>query len=134
MTTWLDAERRQRIQVFAGTLVPLLIIAGLTTETAAEQWLIILGAVLQFGAAALSLVNLKGNWQEAWTVARGALYALAATVAPALTVLGLINEQMSATILTGLSLALTALTSLLAIFVSGEQQRADVVQGEVLEA
>lgn len=123
MSEWLSDERRQKIQIFLASLVPLLILSGLTTDVAAEQILIIIaGAVLQFVAAGLSLLNLRGNFSEAWTIARGAIYALATTVAPALTVLGVLDDNTQATILTAVSLGLTALSSLVAIFVNGEQR------------
>lgn len=131
MSTWLDAQQRQKIQVFFATLVPIAVLIGLTTETAAEQWLLILGAALQFTSSALSLANLKGGVHAAWTILRGAVYALAATVAPALTVLGLISDEQGATALTAISLGLTSLSSLIAVFVSGNQQTAHAEGAEL---
>ena len=126
MPEWLTDERRQKIQIFLASLAPLLILSGLTTDTIAEQLLIISGAVLQFVAAGLSLIHLRGDMTDAWTIARGAIYTFAATVAPAMTALGVFNDNTQATILTAVSLGLTSLSSLLAIFVNGEQRLEEV--------
>ena len=116
-------ERRQAIQVFFGALAPLAILLGFGTEGVWEQSLIILGAVLQFISAVLSLVNVrKGDWGAGWAVIRGAIYALAATVSPALVLLGFYDDSTNATILLGLSLALGALSNLLAIFIGSRQE------------
>jgi len=120
---WFTPERRQQVQVFLGSLAPLLILLGFATEAQTEQVLIIVGAVLQFGAAILSLVNVRaGDFAAGWAVLRGAIYALAATVSPALVLLGLYDEALNASLLTGLSLALSSLSSLLAIFTVSKQQ------------
>lgn len=116
-------ERRQQIQLFLGSLAPLLILGGFATQAQTEQGLIISGAVVQFLAALLSLVNVrKGDWGGGWAVVRGAIYALAATVSPALVFFGLYSEETNAVLLTGLSLALSSLSSLLAIFIGKSQQ------------
>jgi len=117
---WFTPERRQQIQVFFGTLAPLFILGGFGTEGQWEQALIITGAVLQFLSSLLSLINVRGG--DIWAVLRGAIYGLATTVAPALVLLGWLNEDLSATILTGISLALTALSGLVAILTNGKQQ------------
>lgn len=116
-------ERRQAVQVWLGSLAPLVILLGFATQAQTEQALIILGAILQFAAAVLSLVNVRrGDLAAGWTVVRGAIYALAATVSPALVLLGLYDESVNAALLTGLSLALSSLSSLLAIFTVSKQQ------------
>jgi hypothetical protein len=120
ITDWFTPERRQQIQVLFGALAPLFILGGFGTEGQWEQILIITGAVLQFLSSLLSLVNVRGG--DAWAVLRGAIYALATTVAPALVLLGWLNPETSATLLTGIALGLTALSSLVAIFTSGQQQ------------
>ena len=120
---WFTPERRQAIQVFAATLAPLLIMIGFGNDQTWEQVLILLGGVLQFFASVLSLIHLKrGDWGAAWTVIRGALYTLAAVASPSLVILGLYDETTNAAILTGLSLGLSSLSSLLAIFVGKQQQ------------
>lgn len=118
---WFTPERRQSIQVFAGSLAPLAILLGFGTEGVWEQALIILGAVLQFVSSAISLINVR-DVNKGWAVLRGAIYALAATVSPALVLLGFYDDETNAAILTGLSLALGALSNLLAIFVGKAQQ------------
>lgn len=126
MKNWFTPERRQAIQVFAGSVAPLLIMLGFGSAGLWEQLLIILGAVLQFASSVVSLSALKrGDWGAAWTVMRGALYTLAAVASPSLVVLGLYDEQTNAALLTGLSLGLAALSNLLAIFVGKQQQLED---------
>jgi len=104
LAAWFTPERRQAIQVWFGSLAPLVILAGLASQDQVEQGLIIVGAILQFAASALSVVN--ANWRDAVGVLRGAIYALAATVAPALVLLGVFSEDFSTTLLTALSLGL----------------------------
>lgn len=118
-----NAERRQQIQLFFGSLAPLLILGGFATEAETQQFLIIVGAGLQFLASILSLVNVrKGDWGAGWAIIRAAIYGLVAVVAPALVILGLIDPETNAALLTGLSLALSSLSSLLSIFIGKSQQ------------
>lgn len=126
LASWFTLERRQDIQLLLGSLAPVLIFLGLATEAQAEQWQIVGTALVQFVASTLSLVNVRGGWQV-WTVLRGAVYTLGATLAPALTVLGLIDESQQGMILTGLSLTLSVLSSLLAVIVSGRQETEAVI-------
>lgn len=128
-------ERRQAIQLWLGSLAPLLILGGFATQEQTEQYLIIAGAVLQFLAAVLSLVNVRrGDWGAGWMVVRGAVYALAATVSPALVFFGLYDANTNAALLTGISLALSSLSSLLAVFIGKSQQLTDAQHKiEVLE-
>lgn len=124
-------ERRQQIQLFLGSLAPLLILGGFATQEQTEQALIISGAVLQFLAALLALVNVRrGDWGAGWTVIRGAIYALAATVSPALVFFGLYDEATNAVLLTGISLALSSLSALLAVFI-GKTQEIQAVKAEL---
>lgn len=124
-------ERRQQIQLFLGSLAPLLILGGFATQAQTEQALIITGAVLQFLAALLALVNVRrGDWGAGWTVIRGAIYALAATVSPALVFFGLYDEATNAVLLTGISLALSSLSALLAVFI-GKTQEIQAVKAEL---
>lgn len=127
IAAWFTPERRQAIQVFAGGLAPLAILVGFGTEGVWEQVLIILGAVLQFVSSLLSLVNVrKGDWGAGWAIVRGAIYALAMVVSPALVLLGFYDAATNASILAGLSLALSALSNLVAIFTSKSQEVAQV--------
>ena len=116
-------ERRQQIQLFLGSLAPLLILTGFATQEQTEQYLIIAGAVFQFLAAVLSLVNVRrGDYGAGWAVIRAGIYTLAATVSPALVFFGLYDESTNAALLAGLSLGLSSLSSLLAIFIGKNQQ------------
>jgi len=122
---WFTTERRQLIQAFLASLTPLLIMVGFGTEGTWEQVLIITGATMQFVASLLNLVNLRvGDWGAGWAIIRGAIYTLGTTVAPALVILGWLDEATSTIVLTGLSLALGALSSAVAIFTGGQQQLA----------
>lgn len=123
LALWFTPDRRQAIQLFFGALAPLAILSGFGTEGVWEQALIITGAALQFISAALSLVNVR-DVVTAWAIVRGAVYALAATVSPALVILGLYDAETNAQILLGISLAVGALSNLLAIF-AGKQQQLD---------
>jgi hypothetical protein len=127
-----NPERRQLIQLWLGSLAPLLILGGFATQAQTENALIIAGAVLQFLAALLALVNVrKGDWSTGWTVIRAAVYALAATVSPALVFFGLYDAETNAALLAGLSLALSSLSALLAVFV-GKKQELETVKAEVV--
>jgi hypothetical protein len=136
---WFTPDRRQAIQIFAGGLAPLAILLGLGTEGIWEQTLIIFGAVLQFISSLLSLLNVhKGDWGAAWAIVRGAVYALAMVVSPALVLLGFYDEATNATVLAAVSLALSALSNLVAVFTSKKQQLDAVIasppmQGESRE-
>lgn len=133
---WFTLERRQAIQVFLGGLAPFAIMFGFGTDGVWEQALIITGAVMQFFSSLLSLVNLRGIL-EIWLIIRGAIYTLGSIVSPALVLLGFYDEATNATILTGISLALGALSNLLAVFTAGHQQTEQLVQTnsiKVLEA
>jgi hypothetical protein len=119
---WFTLERRQAIQVFLGGLAPFAIMFGFGNEGVWEQALIISGAIMQFISSALSLVNLRGVL-EIWTILRGAIYTLGTVVSPALVLLGFYDDATNATILTGISLALGAISNLLAVFTAGYQDK-----------
>lgn len=121
---WFDARRRQAAQVALTSLATLLVGVGVATETVTEPWLIISAAVLQAAGPLLAVVNLKRSQWASWftTTARGVLYGLAAAVAPALSVLGFISEDQSALALTGISLGLTVLSNMIAVFTSAQQE------------
>lgn len=121
-------ERRQQIQVFFASLAPLLILTGFATQEQTEQYLIIAGAILQFLASVLSLVNVrKGDWGAGWAVLRGSIYGLVAVVSPALVFFGLYSPEINATLLAGISLGLSSFSSLLSIFI-GKGQELEVVE------
>ena len=120
LAAWFTPVRRQLIQGLFGALAPLIIWAGFATQTQAEQWLIIVGAVLQFVASLLSLINLRGLL-SIWKVLRGALYTLGMAVAPTLTVLGYTTAEQSAQLLVGISLVLSVVSSVVAIIVGQAQ-------------
>ena len=130
--------RRQQIQVFFGSLAPLLILTGFATQAETEQYLIITGAVLQFLASVLSLVNVrKGDWGAGWAILRGAIYGLVAVVSPTLVFFGLYSPETNAALLSGISLALSSLSSLLSIFIGKSQELEKVeavakVQGAII--
>lgn len=124
-TKWFTAERRQLIQVFLGSLAPVFILLGFATQNQTEQYLVISGAVLQFFASLLSLINLRGVL-SIWTALRGAIYTFGFTVSPVLVILGVYDESTNQYILMGISLGLGALSNLVAIFVGKSQEVADL--------
>lgn len=122
---WFTAERRQLIQVFLGSLAPVFILLGFATQNQTEQYLVISGAVLQFFASLLSLINLRGVL-SIWTALRGAIYTFGFTVSPVLVILGVYDENTNQYILMGISLGLGALSNLVAIFVGKSQEVAEL--------
>ena len=123
-TDWFTPDRRAQIQALFVTLAPIVIGLGLFTESEADQWLIITGASLQFAGSLLNLINVRGgDW---WAALRGAIYLLATSVAPALTVLGYIDDATAATALNFLSLGLSSLSAVVGI-VTGKQQQLQAV-------
>lgn len=119
---WFTAERRQAIQLFAGSLAPLLILFGFGTEGQWDQYIIIVGLLLQFVSSLLSLVNLRhGDWSGVWTIVRGAIYTLGMGAAPALAALGFWDDNTSSVFLLGMSLTLGALSNLVSILTSSRQ-------------
>jgi hypothetical protein len=130
-TNFFTPERRQLIQTFLSSLAPILVGLGITTEAEAEQWVILAGAGVQFVAGVINLINLRG-W-DLWTAIRGVIYTAATTVAPALTVLGYVDEAVAESALQYVSLGLTALSAGVAIFTSGKQQRTPKLKGTEAE-
>lgn len=125
---WFSTERRQGIQVFAASLAPLLILFGLGTEGFWEQWLIILGAALQFISNLMNLLNLKqGEWSKGWEITRAAIYTFGMALAPAFVALGYWTEDFSGLILTGAALALSVLGNLISVLTSGKQQEQELL-------
>lgn len=129
-TLWFDAERRQKVQGAIAALAPLLIMLGLTTEGAVEQWALIVGAVLAAVGPLVSLVNLTRTEFASWLItgARGVLYGAAAVIVPALAALGYVTDEQSTQTLALLSNVLTVLAAFVAIFTSARQEREAVVQ------
>lgn len=124
------AERRQLIQAFLVTLAPLAIMFGYGTDGTWEQVLIITGAVLGAVASLLSLLNVRvADWAtQGWAIVRATVYGLGTVVSPSLVLLGFYDDATNTQILTGMSLALTALSSAIAIFANGRQQLAEAVE------
>lgn len=117
-------ERRQLIQAFLVTLAPLAIMFGYGTDGTWEQVLVISGALLGAIASLLSLLNVRvADWAtQGWAIIRGTIYALGTVVSPALVLLGFYDDATNTQILTGMALALTVLSSAIAIFANGRQQ------------
>jgi len=122
---WFTPERRQLIQAFLVTLAPVAIMLGYGTDGEWEQLLIISGAVIGAVASLLNLINVRvQDWAtQGWAIVRGAVYLLGTTVSPAFVILGLYGEDVNTQVLTGLSIGLTALSSAIAIFANGQQQK-----------
>ncbi|WP_136057229.1 hypothetical protein [Microbacterium sp. K24] len=118
-------ERRALIQAFFVALAPLAILLGYGSEGTWEQVLIITGAVIGAIASLLNLLNVRvADWAtQGWAIVRGVVYSLGTVISPSLVLLGLYDESVNAQILTGLSIGLTTLSSAIAIFASGQQQR-----------
>ena len=115
--------------MFAASLVPLLVLFNIGTQSMWDAWLIVVAAVLQFVSSLLSLLNLKkGDWSTGWTILRGAVYTLGLSAAPALVSLGYLTHEQSGLVLAGAGLALTTLSSLLAILVNSKQQRDELLK------
>lgn len=127
---WFDTERRQKVQGAIAALAPLLIMLGLTTEGAVEQWGLIVGAVLAAVGPLISLVNLTRTEFASWLVtgARGVLYGAAAVIVPALAALGYVTDEQSTTVLALLANGLTVLAAFVSIFTAGRQERVAEVQ------
>ena len=125
IAAWFTAERRQLIQAFLASLAPLAILLGYGTQGTWEQLLIISGASLAAAGSLLSLVNVRiADWStQGWAIARGAVYAFGTTVSPALVLLGFYDDATNTQVLTGISVGLTVLSSGIAIFANGQQQK-----------
>lgn len=126
---WFTPERRQLIQVFAGTLATFLVMFGFGTSGVWEQVLIIVGAVIGAIAALLNLINVRiADWAtKGWAIVRAAIYTLAATVSPAFVLLGFYNEDVNTIVMTGISQGITVLSAAIAIFANGQQQKVALI-------
>lgn len=127
---WFDSERRQKVQAAIAAVSPLLIMFGLVTDSALDQWAIITGAVLAAVGPLVSLVNLTRTEFAGWllTSARGVLYGAAAVIVPALAALGYVSNEQSTTVLALLSNSLTVVAAVVAIFTSARQEKVEAVQ------
>lgn len=121
IAAWFTPDRRQYIQILFGSGAAIAVAFGFGSQGAWEQILIITAAGLQFFSSLLSLVNVR-DVQKIWAVVRAAVYTLGMAVAPALVILGWIDQETSTTILLGVSLGLTFLSNALAVFVGKKQQ------------
>lgn len=130
---WFTPERRQQIQTLIVTVVPLFLMFGYGTTGQWEQVQIITSAILAAAGSLLSLVHIRvTEWaNEGWKIVRATIYTFGMTVSPALMLLGFYNEDVNTKIVTGVALGLTALSSAVAIFANGQQQKADVIAGRV---
>ena len=127
---WFDAERRQKTQAAIAAVAPLLIMFGLVTQSAVDQYAIIVGATLAAVGPLVSLVNLTRTEFASWLItgARGVLYGAAAVIVPALAALGFMTDEQSVTVLALLSNSLTVLAAVVAIFTSSRQETIEVAQ------
>lgn len=127
---WFDAERRQKTQAAIAAVAPLLIMFGLTTQSAVDQYALIVGAMLAAVGPLLSLVNLTRTEFASWlmTGARGVLYGAAAVIVPALAALGYVTDEQSVQTLALVSNSLTVLAAVVAIFTSARQEKVEAVQ------
>ena len=117
ITAWFDAQHRQAIYAAVAALAPILVTLGVITDGQTEAVLVIGSAALQAFAGILALVNLTPRAAGEWfvTAGRGAIYALAAGVAPAAVALGWLTDAAAVNVLTGVSRGLTALAALIGI-------------------
>lgn len=131
---WFTTERRQAIQAALGTIAPLAIMLGFGTTGTWEQIGVIGGAALGSIAGLLNLLNVRvRDWAtKGWAIVRGVIYSGAFAVSPALVALGFYNDEVNAQITTGISLGLTALSSLIGIFAASEQQKVAFIAGKSL--
>jgi hypothetical protein len=120
---WFDASRRRALQVVFTSIAAMLVSFGFMVDGQADAWLVITAAVLQAAGPLLSVVNLRKSELAGWfiTIARGTLYAFAAAIAPAITVLGFTSEQQAEHLLGVVSLGLTVLANTVAMFTSAKQ-------------
>lgn len=127
---WFDAERRQKTQAAIAAVAPLLIMFGLTTQSAVDQYALIVGATLAAVGPLVSLVNLTRTEFASWLItgARGVLYGAAAVIVPALAALGYVTDEQQTTVLALLSNTLTVVAAVVAIFTSARQEKVEVAQ------
>ncbi|MGL4998026.1 MAG: hypothetical protein ACRC5T_03585 [Cetobacterium sp.] len=127
---WFSPERRQAIYGAVAAIAPALVGVGVLAEGQVEAILIIVAAVLQSGAGILALLNLTPGQAGTWfqTVGRGVVYSLAATVAPAAVALGWFTEATSLNILTGVSLVLTLMSSVLGVVIVNQKVTAAAIE------
>lgn len=125
IASWFTPERRQLLQAALVSLAPLAIMFGYGTTGTWEQVLIITGAGIGAVGSLLNLVNVRiADWATAgWAIVRGSIYSFGTVVSPALVILGFYNEAVNTQVVTGISLGLTALSSAIAIFANGQQQK-----------
>ena len=125
LAAWFTPERRQLVQAFLAAVAVLAVQFGYGTDGQWEQILVIGGALLGAAAGLLSLVNVRvAHWAtEGWAIVRGVIYTAATLVSPALVALGFYGEDVNTQIVTGIAQALTVLSSAIAIFANGQQQK-----------
>ena len=143
LAAWFTTSRRQAIYAAVAAIAPVLVWAGRLAPDDVEPILTLTTVALQMLAGVLMLVNLNPRSAGDWFIrsGRATIYALGVAAAPAAVALGWITDEQSGTLLTGLSLGLTALSAVIAVLyatppVSGPQtpdsgEPADTTPGDV---
>lgn len=120
---WFTTERRQAIQTLAASLAPLLVWIGFGDEAVWQEWVVLVGIMLSMIANLLNLLYLKsGEWGKGWAIIRGALYAAATAAVPSFVTLGVLTTEQGGWVIAGAGLALGALSSVVSILTSSQQQ------------
>ena len=118
LVSWLTDQRRQAIHGALASLAALVMFAGVITENQAGAILTLSAAVLQVAQGVLGLALLRRSERFRWfdTVGRGLVYSAAAAGAAVGEAFRFWDDGTTAVIVTVASLALTALSSVIAIF------------------
>lgn len=117
LRAWFTAKRRTKIYAAVAALAPLLVYSGALVEGQVDHVLTITSVTLQAFGGLLALANYTPTAAANWFVSSGraVLYGLAATLAPAAVGLGWVTTSTADTALTGVSLGLSALASIVAV-------------------
>lgn len=107
LTAWLTPGRRKAIYSALAALGVVLVVLGVTTDSAVTGWIGVVDAVLS--VAALALASWKARRVD-WT----AIYAVLAVLAGSLKVVGIINDGQESHILDVLAAATAAAPLLIA--------------------
>jgi len=117
LRAWFTAKRRTRIYAAVAAIAPLLVFTGTLVEGQVDHILTITSVTLQAFGGLLALANYTPTAAASWFVSSGraVLYGLVAAVAPAAVGLGWVTTSGADTILSGFSLSLSALASVVAV-------------------
>lgn len=117
LIAWFTAARRQAIYAAIAALAPVLVYSGNLAPEHVEPVLTLTTVALQMLAGIMMLANLNPRSAGDWFIrgGRATIYALAVAAAPAAVGLGWVTDEQSGTMLTGLSLGLTALSAIVAV-------------------